>query len=150
MKGDSDMIRTAKPTDTTAIRDLLGSAGLPFDDMDPAWTDFFVMPSGVSIIGCVGLEIHGTSALLRSLAVSRAGRRQGAGRQLIEHVIRHAGLKGVADMYLLTTDAAGYFDRFGFVRIARSHVPEAIKETSQFKSQTCSSATVMHRPVMTA
>lgn len=146
---DSKMIRAAIPADTMAIQALLGAAGLPFDDIDPVWTDFFVMPSGVSIIGCVGLEIHGASALLRSLAVSPASRLHGAGRQLVEHVIRHAGMRGVADIYLLTTDAAGYFGRFGFVKIARSHAPETMKETSQFKSQTCSSAAVMHRRVTT-
>ena len=54
---------------------------MPCDDREAGHLDHFQMatdPAG-GLVACVGLEIHGDAALLRSLAVATAHRRHGLG-----------------------------------------------------------------------
>jgi amino-acid N-acetyltransferase len=53
---------------------------------------------------------------------------------------RAAGHQGV---YLLTDSAERYFARHGFRRLERAQAPLEVRESEQFRSQTCASAAVM-------
>jgi amino-acid N-acetyltransferase len=97
-----------------------------------------------ALLGTVGLELFGSSALLRSLAVSPHARGSGLGAALVTHALAVARDRGVTMMYLLTTTAAPFFARAGFETIAREQAPAAIKSTAQFSGLCPSSSTLIH------
>lgn len=58
------------------------------------------------LLGCAGLEIHGTDGLLRSVAVTGSQQNRGAGASLVEAAEAQAGKLQLTALYLLTTTAA--------------------------------------------
>lgn len=138
-------IRPVGPSDRSAVSEVLKSVGLPYNDIDFDKTDIFVAVDGGEIVGTVGLQVEGHHGLLRSLAVRPDYREHGTGRRLCDAVLEHAIRIGIREVYLLTTDAAGYFEKRGFSRIERTSVPERVRQMSQFQLSSCSSATTMMR-----
>jgi amino-acid N-acetyltransferase len=126
---------------------LLREAGLPFEDVDPGRQDFVVASVDGIIVGCVGLEIFGSLGLLRSLAVREPHRGSGLGGALFERVLEVARGKGVQRLFLLTTTAAPFFARRGFVPADRSIVPEGMGQSAQFASLCPSTAACMTMPL---
>lgn len=135
----------AQAEDEPAVRDLLNKANLPDEDIPPHLRSFILAKEGRHLIGCVGLEISGQIALLRSLAVTSAMRGQGIGNSLCQEIIGHARKQGVKELYLLTTDQADFFEKRGFQRQARESAPDEIRATTQFKGLCPSSAILMSR-----
>lgn len=123
-----------------ALRALLTEAGLPTADLAQLPLQHFIghgpraNPDAV-----VGLELRGPDALLRSLAVAPAARGRGLGRSLVAAAEQHARAHGVARLYLLTTSAAAFFARLGYVHVAREQAPPAIRTSAQF-SELCPSS----------
>lgn len=97
--------------------------------------------------GAVGLEVFADAALLRSAVVHPTLRGAHVGEALVHAIIAHAGRTGVRDLVLLTTTAAEWFPRFGFIRIARSAVPVALHASAELRGACPASAVVMHRRV---
>lgn len=139
------LIRAATGDDLSAVRKLLVAAGLPVDGVEENFTDFIVAEDERHIAGVVGIERYGTSALLRSAAVSPAERGTGLGSRLVKRILEHAADRGIRDIYLLTTTAEEYFPRFGFTRAARADVPEPVKASREFQGACPDSAVVMKR-----
>ena len=133
----------ARPEDLPAIRALLAEVGLPADDVGAAEQVFLVASDGGGLAGCIGLEIHGESALLRSFAVSPQRQGKGIGRALSQRAIAEARARGVADLYLLTTTVEELASRAGFVRIDRAEVPEAVRASAQFRTLCSATAACM-------
>ena len=78
-----------------AIKQLLLEAQLPIDDITPAHLEhFFGAWSGQSLEGIIGLQAHGSFALLRSLAVRVVRRGSGLGSELICSAERYAAERG--------------------------------------------------------
>ncbi len=100
--------------------------------------------------GVVGLECFGPVGLIRSLAVSSGARGRGLGRALVSAIEADARAAGVAELYLLTTTAEGFFSKLGYVRIARDDAPLAIASTTQFSALCPSSAVVMRKALIAA
>jgi amino-acid N-acetyltransferase len=90
----------------------------------------------------VGLELLGATALLRSLAVDAGARGEGSGTALVEAAEGHAIREGVETVYLLTTTAERFFERLGYVRVAREKAPPEIRRTREF-SEMCSETAVL-------
>lgn len=123
--------RELKPN--AAVLGLLAASGLPTDDLDSAASVMlFGTTKGDEPTGVVGLELHGTDALLRSLAVAPRTRGAGTGAALVAHAEREAAARGVATLYLLTTTAEGFFSRLGYQRLDRTEAPAVIAATRQF------------------
>jgi amino-acid N-acetyltransferase len=137
-------IRAALPNDFATVAALLGEVDLPFDDISPTLVGFFVAERGTSILGTIGVERYGDAALVRSVAVHTDARGTGLGGALVERAINAARTDGIRDLYLLTTTAADWAPRFGFTRIPRDHVNEAVRQSPQFLGGTCASAIAMH------
>lgn len=130
--------------DTVAL--LLAANGLPSEDVEPSMlAHFFEAVEAGEPRGVVGLQLAGDVGLLRSLAVVHQARGQGLGAALVRHAHAHARAQGVRTLYLLTTDAAAFFARHGYVAVDRATAPEAIRGTAQFRSIVCSSATLMRK-----
>lgn len=141
-------LRPAAPDDLPSVLSLLGEARLPTQGVEPrALPDFIVAERDGKLVGVVGLEIYRDSALLRSAAVDPRWRGTGVGRALVERALDLAREHGIQDVYLLTTTAEHYFPRFGFCCVNRESVPEAVRDSVEFREACPASAVVMRKTV---
>lgn len=140
-------IRVAAPGDFAGVVGLLEAADLPTAGLKPSLPDFLVAEEGGRVVGTVGLEVYGDSALLRSAVVDAGRRGSGLGRDLVESLLDRAGVRGVREIYLLTTTAEHFFPRFGFARIPRGAVAPAVLASEEFRGACPDSAIAMRRVV---
>lgn len=136
-------LRTATVADESAIRGLLSVTGLPVADVDVTRQVFVVATADGQIDGCVGIELHGAVALLRSLTVREKLRGAGVGNALLERAREVAKSHRIETLFLLTTTASQFFERRGFITFDRSMVPDEIAGSAQFTGLCPSSATCM-------
>lgn len=140
-------IRPAAEADLPEIEQLLEDSGLPLAGVAEALEQFLVARDGGRLAGVIGLERYGPVALLRSAAVDPAARGRRIGAMLVDRLVAEAGERGIRELYLLTTTAEKWFPRFGFHSIARSEVPEAVRESVEFREACPASAAAMVRRV---
>jgi amino-acid N-acetyltransferase len=138
-------IRTAEEEDLPAVLSLLGRADLPTAGVADAFSHFIVAESEGRLIGVVGLELYGGSALLRSAAVEESWRGSGVGRVLVDRALDLARQHRVEDMYLLTTTAEHYFPKFGFACVSRHAVAEEVQSSVEFQTACPATAVVMRK-----
>lgn len=123
---------------------LLTAAELPAADLsEQQIANFFFCGPPDALTGLVGLELHGSLALLRSLVVSPAARRAGMGTALLARAEDHARAHGVRRLYLLTATARLFFERRGYQLTAREQCPDAIRATAEFARLCPASAAVL-------
>ena len=143
-------LRPARPADFDAIVRLLSSAALPVEDLDVTMLDGFVVATdGDVCVGVVGLAIHESNALLRSLAVEARHRSRGLGARLVDAVEAEARARDVAAVYLLTTTATPFFERLGYTAHDRAAVPPSIAATTEFSSLCPDTADCLWRDLTT-
>lgn len=136
--------RPARPEDYPAIRALLAEEGLPSEDVAVGKAGrFHLAVQDGSLLACAGLELYGSDALLRSVAVDKRARRHGLGRTLVDIAERDARATGVHRLYLLTTTAARYFTTLGYELFRQDQAPVALQSSSQFSLLCPASATCM-------
>lgn len=134
-------IRRASAEDLSAIKTLLAECSLPASDLCEQHMDYFiVLRQGAQIAGCVGLELSGQDALLRSLAIDTRLRGDGLGKRLLEEAEVLARGEGVHNLVLLTTSTARFFEYHGYAHTDRASVPASIRDTPQFAGLCPSSA----------
>ena len=136
-------VEPANDADFPTIAELLELSKLPRDGLADHMATALVARKGDRIVGSAALEMYGSSALLRSVAVDAARRGQGLGQRLTQAALDLARRRGVAAVYLLTETAAEFFPRFGFGRIDRSEVPAAVQQSIEFTGACPQSALVM-------
>ncbi len=132
--------------DLAEVLALLERSGLPTIGVEEHIAGFLVARSNGGVVGSAAIESYGASGLLRSVAVAPAQRRAGMGTSLVSQALAKAAREGVRTFYLLTTTAAPYFERFGFVICARDQAPEAIRGSWEFRTGCPTSATLMRCP----
>jgi amino-acid N-acetyltransferase len=126
-------LRQARKGDWHAVRDLLAASSLPVDDLGPNRLGrFLIAEDGGELVGLIGLDIHGTTGLLRSLVVAESARRAGLGGKLVGALESAAQAAGLTDLWLLTIDAEKFFERHGFDIVEREVAPDEIRETDEF------------------
>ncbi|MBS1810034.1 MAG: GNAT family N-acetyltransferase [Acidobacteria bacterium] len=134
-------ITPAKSIDLPAVLALLIEAKLPTEGVQEHFVDFLVVRFGEQIVGSVGIERYGATALLRSLVVSPRWRNQQIGQQLTAQAITYAQTNTVSELVLLTTSAADFFGRhFGFVPAQRNLFDEKLKNSAEWTLNCCASA----------
>ena len=138
-------IHFAKPEDFEEIRDLLKSAKLPIEDVENGIGHFLLARNQEELIGCIGLQICGHDALLRSLAVSEKERNHGLGKILMQEILEYASRLNLRNIYLFTKTKDSFFKKHGFITANRDEAPAAIRTTSQFSSICPSSAIFMSK-----
>ena len=138
-------LSAAAPEDLQDARGLLAANALPTEDIVLHFGHFIIARSAGALVGVVGMECYGSSALLRSLCVAEEARGQGLGRGLCDEVETRAGVMAVRDLYLLTTTAQRFFEGRGFAVIDRELAPEVIRATAEFQSLCPSTAVCMHK-----
>jgi len=143
--GECLEVRTAEEKDLPAVLSLLGQADLPTAGVADAFSHFIVAESEVRLIGVVGLELYGGSALLRSAAVEESWKGSGVGRVLVDRALDLARQHRIEDVYLLTTTAEHYFPKFGFACVSRDAVTEGVRSSVEFQTACPASAVVMRK-----
>ena len=146
-------LRPAGAADRPAVEALLVESGLPLAGV-AEWVERFWLAEpvdgGTGPVGVAGLELHGDSALLRSVAVAPSWRGSGVARLLTERVLDEARAAGARETFLLTTTADGYFTKLGFDCVARDSAPDALQASAEFCGACPASATLMRRPLQEA
>ncbi len=97
------------------------------------------------VVGAAGIELYGSQGLLRSVVVHVDWRGLGIGERLVEEAIGVARKSGVRELYLLTEDAADYFERYQFRSVARDEVAGPVRASAEFSYLCPSTAEVMVR-----
>ena len=139
-------LRSCRDDDRQSIIGLREAEGLPTSDLHALLLrDFLVVEDGNVMAGCVGAEVLDDIALLRSLVVSRSFRGQGLAKNLISALEARLSRHGVADIWLLTLDADGYFRQHGYLPVTRDRVPARVQETKEFSILCPDSAVVMRK-----
>ena len=136
-------IRPARGDEWPQLEALLTSASLPLAGARDHLHNFVVAEEFGEFAGCAAVEEYGDAALLRSVAVAGPRRSSGVGAQLVDTVIAGVRSRGITSLILLTTTAADWFPRFGFRRISREQVPEALGSSAELRGACPSTATVM-------
>jgi amino-acid N-acetyltransferase len=138
-------IRVATPDEWDAIKHLLAQAGLPTDDLSNFARPYFIVcAEDTQIKGVIALEpLASQCGMLRSLVVAPDARSQRIGHVLVESVEALARSQQMAEVFLLTTSADGFFSRMGYERLARESAPECVKAHAQFRTLCPASAVVM-------
>jgi amino-acid N-acetyltransferase len=138
-------IRVAAPGDFAGVVRLLEAAELPTAGLEPTLPDFLVAEESGRVVGVVGLEVYGDCALMRSAAVDAGRRGSGLGIDLVESLLRRATMRGVREIYLLTTTAEHFFPRFGFLTIPRGEVAPAVRASEEFRGACPDTAIAMRK-----
>jgi amino-acid N-acetyltransferase len=142
------IIRPLNDSDWSLVEDLLRRYDLPLDGARDHVDGFVVAETEGRVVGVAGLEIHGRAALLRSVAVVEP--RAGVGRALVTRLLADARQHGLDEVALLTTTAAGYFDRFGFASVGWDEVDPALRHSLQFQGACPSTAQAMRLRLVSA
>ena len=140
-------VEPAASADLAAIRALLEQAGLPTADVGEALVPgFVVLRDGQSVLGSAAVEVLGSCALLRSVAVAPGLQSRGYGAHLTVAAQELARSLGLAPLYLLTTTAADYFARRGFRRVERDALPAEVRASHEFSTLCPATAVAMVGP----
>jgi N-acetylglutamate synthase-like GNAT family acetyltransferase/protein-tyrosine-phosphatase len=138
-------LREATPADYAGVASLLERLELPLAGVPRDLAGFVVAEDAERVVGAAAVEIYGGAALLRSVAVDPGYRGHGLGSALVERVLQRARAAGADDAFLLTTTAEQYFPRHGFTVVSRDVVPDALKQSEEFRGACPASAVLMHR-----
>jgi amino-acid N-acetyltransferase len=135
--------RRAAPGDWAAIERLLNEGALPLAGARAHLSQFMVCEDDAEIRGCVGAELYGDVALLRSLTVAGSLRGRGAGVALVDQMLGRLRAHDVRQVALLTTTAAPFFAKLGFSEVKRGELPAALQASEELKGACPDSATAM-------
>ena len=139
-------VQPATGNDFPAIRALLQSYQLPYEDLDREDRySFLVVREEGDIIGTIGMENYHPDGLLRSLAVREDFRGKGYGKALVKRLESLAKAQKIETLYLLTTTAAAFFQAMGYHMIERENAPHTIQQTSEFSTVCPGTATCMRK-----
>lgn len=140
---NASVFRNAIAADWEAIRALLLASKLPLEGAQAHLGNFLVVENDEGLIACGGLELYGSAALLRSVAVAEAHRGQGLGMSLVDQLCAQARKARIETLVLLTDSAELYFQRFGFKTASRKVLPDAVKASAEFRGACPDTATAM-------
>jgi amino-acid N-acetyltransferase len=145
MSFESVTIRRASEEDLGEILELLTITNLPHDGVVEYLSEFQVAREGNGrLIGCLGLEKHNQTGLLRSVAIAPDLQRSGLGSRLTSALLEQAAKEGIKEMVLLTTTARDFFSkRFGFKEADRADYDDRLSQSPEWRLPRCSSAVFM-------
>jgi amino-acid N-acetyltransferase len=140
---DDAIMTITSEHDFQSFKSLLKSSNLPADDLNVKRDLLVAYMEDGQMVGTGGLEIYGHYGLLRSLSVKLGTRGKALGTTLTTYLIDQARARGLKGVYLLTESARGFFQRKGFVDVARDQVPVELHASSEFSGVCPKTAVVM-------
>ncbi|HQV70897.1 MAG TPA: GNAT family N-acetyltransferase [Thermoflexales bacterium] len=127
-------LREAVAGDYPRVIELLDHAHLFTQDIHAIGGKRWVLADGAEVVqGFIGLEVRGGLALLRSTVVAAEARSAGFGARLTAHALNWARQNAITRVYCFSTDAGGYWQRFGFVPAPVDELVAALPDASQVK-----------------
>ena len=126
-------LRQAGASDWPAIEALLLAHKLPTEGAREHLATYVLAVSNGEVVGCAGAEVHGTVALLRSVAVAPGLHKKGIGRLMLQTLLQQARARDIASLHLLTVTAPEYFAQYGFKRGPLEEAPAALKASAEFQ-----------------
>jgi amino-acid N-acetyltransferase len=138
-------IRPTGPADLAGVMRFLMAAGMPAIDRTDPVPAFWAASAGARTVGAVGLEYHGSTGLLRSLAVSAEARSRGLGTRLARHAEASAAAAGLSSLNVLTETAEDFFAQLGYRVLARRDLPAGIQASAEFRALCPASAICMEK-----
>jgi len=121
-RDDYRQIRVARPADVAEIVSLIrgaveGAELLPRRRAEVLERigDYHVLELDGNIVGTVAVHEYGDDAEIACLFIKRAHEHVGHGKQLVAYAEMIAGERGVEKVFALSTQAAGFFERLGYV-----------------------------------
>lgn len=145
--GRTVLLTEADATDLDRVEALLAANDLPTSDVRTGSGRFYLARDGDTVVGAGGVDQYGSDALLRSVVIEESSRGEGYGTALCASLESRARGEGVEMLYLLTTTAAGFFERLGYESIPRESAPASVRSTTEFADLCPSSATCMRKRV---
>lgn len=144
-------LRDAAAADLIAVRELLRDARLPLDGLEEQFGDRYAVAEAAGrVVGVEGIEVYDRWGLLRSAVVAPQLRGSGLGVRLTENRLAWARHQRLEALYLLTTTAAPFFARLGFVEVPRASAPAPLQGSREFATACPASATCMMLPLRDA
>jgi amino-acid N-acetyltransferase len=125
-------LRGARPEDLAAIDALIMAEHLPAFRTGEFLNTFWVLEREDRLVGCVGLEVYGQAALLRSVITAPELRGEGYGDVLVRKAFEEAQGRGVRRLYLFTMDKAPFFARHGFERCTMDDFEPSARQCTQY------------------
>jgi N-acetylglutamate synthase-like GNAT family acetyltransferase len=128
----------------SALAAALKNSKLPIEDIEAPGRLFwrFETVDNVSV-GFGGLELYAGDALLRSIVALPPVRGKGFGSAIVAALEAEAELRSCRSLWLISTSAAEFFDRLGYVKCDRAAVPSAISTTTEFAALCPANADVL-------
>lgn len=145
--GPTVLLTEADAADLDRVEALLAANDLPTSDVRTGPGRFYLARDGDAVVGAGGVERYGSDGLLRSVVVEGSNRGDGYGTALCAALEDRARRGGIQTLYLLTTTAAGFFERLGYESIPRQSAPASVRSTTEFADLCPSSATCMRKRV---
>jgi amino-acid N-acetyltransferase len=130
-------IRIAGPDELHEIEGLLESSALTRDGLAECARAGDVLVARADdgrLMGCVALELFGSDALVRSLAVTADARGHRIGSALLSRALDHARAAGAREAWLLTETAAPFFAARGWQPADRASAPVRVAGSVEFTS----------------
>src|SRR2546422_5654330 len=112
-------IAAATSADLPALLELLGQSALPTAGLADHLDTTLVAHEAGHVVGSAALELYGTTALLRSVAVAPRLRGPGLGQELTRHALALARRPKIRTAYLPTETAGGVFPRLRVRALSR-------------------------------
>src|SRR3989475_12151843 len=106
-------IAAATSADLPALLELLGQSALPTAGLADHLDTTLVAREAGHVVGSAALELYGTTALLRSVAVAPRPRGRGVGQEPTRHPLALARRRKIRTAYPLPGTAGGVFPPFG-------------------------------------
>ena len=139
----AELLPADAPGDRRTLAATLEPHGLPTGDLLAKDISVFRLVVDGANAGYGGLESHGSDALLRSVVV--LPQHNGMGRTLVGLLEQEAAARGMAEIHLLTTTAAGFFRKLGYREAERNSAPLAIRQSREFASLCPGSAVYLRK-----
>ena len=138
------IVRAATARDLPGAKALIKDAGLPVEGLEDQFGECYAIAELDGwVVGVAGIEVYGRFGLLRSAAVAARHRGTGLGVRLTQDRITWARHRDLEAIYLLTTTAAPFFARLGFVAVQKTSAPAELQASREFAAICPSTATCM-------
>jgi N-acetylglutamate synthase-like GNAT family acetyltransferase len=125
-------LREAGAPDTERICALLAEMRLGTDNVLAPGTRYWLAErADGALTGVIGLEFGDSMALLRSAVVLPAWRGRGVGAALTDRALAEAAAAGCRQVYLFSTGAGPYWQRFGFQEVPVPELVAALPDAPQ-------------------
>ena len=139
-----DPVTPAGSDDAEGIGAMLESVGMGRHRFEQHLQNFLVIRHGSDLVGCVGLEIYGDAALLRSLAVVPERRGEGLGWTLADAALARARERGCRRIVVFTRTAADFFaEKLGFRRVEAAGIDPRLHGSAIYADGRALGATCM-------